>query len=347
MVKCNLTPEEQAAELADFPMGNTNEDEDARRYFETYIFFDTWGRKNFREYFCPNCGRFEIEGPWARDAYVENPFSVHHGDLTNCPMCGEEGTLISLGRMRTFRSLRQWRKLGFFREKNGKLYLSAGIGCMEYDWNDLRPYPEYYETARYVVEPGKRQMWTRIVKYLGCGAYEAVGWKPRKSFTEPFPRTHYEGMELKPGEVNFVNAGVIEKTSMKYCQLIELALDLWSADLLETDGDPCPALRGVVRYLGEYSRRPMLEMLVKLGHTDVARELLENGSIDRQLVDWTAKTPAAFFRLGKQEYRAYCEARADFGDLKDWYSGNYDAEITFDKYMQLTALFGKTLVTFM
>ncbi len=55
--KCNLTPEERERAFGLFSWPYLEELNAAKRFFKKYIFFETWGRRNFREVFCPECGR--------------------------------------------------------------------------------------------------------------------------------------------------------------------------------------------------------------------------------------------------------------------------------------------------
>lgn len=348
MVKCNLTPEEQAAALLLFDeYPSERELEKGKHTFERFLFYDTWGRRDFREYFCPNCGRFDVERP-VRDIYVDDSFEHHHGDRAHCPMCGEEFTLICLGRMRNMSSLKRWGKLAFFRNVEDRLCISAGYACMEYSFDDMNPYPEFYETARYVVEPGKRQMWRRKSEYLGCGMWRRTVWEPKKSFVEPFAKTHYEGSMLKTGEVYIVGAESIHETSMRYSMLWDFVWEEWACDLNEDDGDPCPPLRGAIRYLGEFSRYPQIEMLVKLGHRDVVTQLLENGTIDRRLVDWRAKNPAAFFRMDKKEYKTFQSMEGKLQDIQRYRERAEDGmRMTFDHFLVACRCFGSGIDDFL
>lgn len=347
MIRCNMTAEERAEYEPVFHYPSTEKMERAKAAFQRYLFYDTWGRKGFREYFCPFCGRFEIvKGKY--DVYQEDPFLFHHNDLGNCPLCGENLELKCLGRMRNFRSMKQWGKLLFMQEWNGTLVMSAGFACRTFSYDDLDPEPKYYETKRYAVMPGKRQMWRRKSVYSTGLGYEHF-WEPSKTFCEPFPRTHYEGSTLKTGQVYVVGAGEIYETSMKYCGLIDFVEEAWAVDLLERDGYPAEPIRGVVRYLGEYSRRPQLELLVKLGHTDTIKRLLEDGAISSKLVNWHAKTPAAFFRLTKQEYKVFLSAGGKLADIEAWhrYSGMDDEEgpgpwdLSFTEFFHLRIYAGR------
>ena len=339
MVKCNMTPEEQerALKLWDGSL-TVAELTQAKAFFERFLFYDSWGRRNYREYICPNCGGFEINGPRVKDLYVENPFVYHHGERASCPICGGEFTLICLGRMRNMSSLKRWAKLAFFRAVDGVLTISAGQACMEYSFDDLDPYPEYYETARYVVEPGKRQMWKQTNWWDADQRQHFYSPQPTKSFTEPFACTHYYGMSWITGELNFIGVEAIYDTSMRYCQLEKFVEDAWGAYFYDYGETPTP-LRGVIQYLGEYSAKPQIEMLVKLGHVDVVGALLERGSLPRGLVNWRAKSPAGFFRLSKTEYKDFRDQECKLNDLERWRE-DQPAGLDFGEYICACAFLG-------
>ena len=57
-VKCNMTEEERERVIHRFRHPSGAELEKARDGFKRYLFYDTWGRRDFREYFCPFCGCF-------------------------------------------------------------------------------------------------------------------------------------------------------------------------------------------------------------------------------------------------------------------------------------------------
>ena len=83
----NMTPEEAEHYLGQFdPYFEEREEEFVSEIFEQYLFYDTWGRKDFRECVCTHCGcgRFEAHRE-------ENPrfFKHSHGECIECPNCGE------------------------------------------------------------------------------------------------------------------------------------------------------------------------------------------------------------------------------------------------------------------
>lgn len=313
-VKCNMTPEEREKWGSRFPSFLSNEEEEAARgAFTRYIFYETWGRRDFREYYCWQCGRFEaVRG---QDGFFyENPFAYKHGDRGECPNCRANGHFVALGRCRTMRTLTEWRNVGFIRAVDGALLLSAGSAVREYSHNDLDPVIEYYEKARYALTPGRRQKWDRVREWEGCGYYTGTFPVPAKSFTEPFPRTHWWGSSIRSGEVYWVGADNIAESDLKYCQAEEFMRDVWGVER-GTDTGELEAVRGLILYLGEYSRRPQIEMLYKLGHGDVINALIQDGSLNTKVVDWRAKTPAGFFRMSRAEYRQFREAKGKYRDL--------------------------------
>ena len=264
---------------------------------------------------------------------MDSPFDCHHGDSVRCPQCGGEFTLICLGRMHNMSSLTRRENVGFIRAADGVLTVSAGVAQMEYGINDLDPWPTFDERARYVIEPGKRQMWRNISTWEKRGKIHR-NWQPQDAFTEPFGRTHYFGYCVRRGEVGYVGAENIAKTSMRWCQIDSALCEGFQYDIFDiSDGDQ---FRGVIAYLGEYSAHPQLEMLVKLGHVDVVRALLEGGSLPRGAVNWRAKDPASFFRLSKADYRSFRAVPDGWRRLMDWRKAP-TAGLSFAGYMELCA----------
>ena len=137
-VPCNLTEEEERAAFSLFHIPPTLEElEEAQNHFQRHIFYETWGRRDFRECWCENCGHFEIHKSKTKDPYMDDLFEFHHGDMVSCPMCGEEMELVALGRMRTFNSLRQEIKACFIRANAGAVLITTGFLNMEYSQDEL------------------------------------------------------------------------------------------------------------------------------------------------------------------------------------------------------------------
>lgn len=334
-IPCNMTAEERETWWECFPQQMSREEEErAKGAFNRYIFYETWGRRDFREYYCWNCGRFEAERH-SEGPFLFPPFSYKHGDVGECPNCGAHGQYIALGRYRNMRTLTEWRQIGFIREQDGALLMSAGNAMREYSFYNLDPEVDYWEKARYVILPGKRQMWRRTADW--DTGHKRVFLEPSKTFSEPFPRTHWYGASLKPGEVYWIGSDAIDGSDMRYCQAEDFMRDFWGVNRLMTTGELEP-VRGLILYLGEYSRRPQLEMLYKLGHGDVINALLEDGSLNTSVVNWRARTPAAFFRMSKADYKCFAEKKGRYRDLLDWHRRmDKLSGLSFEEYFAVCA----------
>lgn len=340
-VKCNLSPEEERAafQLCRNRLLPTLEElEEAKGHFEKHLFYETWGRRNFRDCWCENCGtRFESEKNSRKDPYMDDIFDFHHGDMVDCPMCGEEVELISIGRAKSFKSLRQERKACFIHAVEGALIISAGFLNMEYSPDDLSPWPDFVPSKLYYFRAGKRQQWAlRTYNYWGCHEEAERHWEKRASISEPFPDGCNMGGGYLDGAYCVIGWEKIEETELRYCMALDFFEQLYQRSFYE--GRPDHGIRGLIPYLGEYTRRPQMEMLVKLGHEDVLQAMLEGDSLNG-VVNWRAKKPHEFFRLSKSEYKAFAAAGGTVKDLKAWKTDCGAYPVGIEKFMWYRGIF--------
>lgn len=175
---CNMDAAEADSYLKEFQIYLSGEEEEhISEKFSQYLFYETWGRKDFREFTCTHtdCGSFELYKG-------EEPeiFQHKHGDSVYCPRCGNEVTLIALGKMRSFTSLKQTRRITLCRiGKNGNLLLTSGWARKEYSWNNLRPLIWFNEKTRYCFTNGKRMQWSEYCDWNGI-RYVGAGWYPEE-----------------------------------------------------------------------------------------------------------------------------------------------------------------------
>lgn len=181
---CNMEREEADFYLKQFDSYFLDREEEfVSEVFEHHLFYETWGRRNFRECTCthPNCGTFEVDKE-------ENPgfFRLHHGDSLECPRCGNAVTLVALGKMRSFATLEETRRIVLCRSgPNGALLLTAGWGTKTYEWSDLRPTVCFNEKVRICLLPGKRMEWRKTMDWNGY-RYRTAGWHQENFVKEPF-----------------------------------------------------------------------------------------------------------------------------------------------------------------
>ena len=343
--RCNLPEEERPEALklfGDYPY--LHELNEAKQAFRKHIFYETWGRRKFREVFCPDCGRFDIEKEDCDNVYGENFFDFHHGDTVYCPYCGSgPAVLISLGKMRNMSSLRETKKALILRASGSSLTVTAGLFTMEYAFNDLDPYPIWEARKRYLFDGGRRMEWTREeAGHFEKGRWISSGyrWKENRYVSEPFPDGYNWGGSYLDGSYAVVGAGEIGKSPLRYSQIAEFFAGR-GADLYDL-GEA--TVRGVIRYLAEYTRRPQMEMLVKLDHSDVVEDLIR-GNCHAAALNWRARTPAEFFRLSRAEYREFRAAGGHAEDLEAW--KRVMPEAGFAEWRRLYGIFGNHLGQFL
>lgn len=306
-MKCNLEPEERARVFREFDGYLTREEEEALSLkFKQYCFYDTWGRKNFRECMCTRCGSFELY----KD---EDPgfFRHHHRDEIRCPNCGEAVELYSLGRMSTGSSLKEWQRAAFVRKaSDGGVLLIAGYATKDYSPYDLRPVIDWHEKNRTYLAPGKRMQWRReLCNYWNmfyCGA-DSEAWEARPTVEEPFKPAmmQHDGSYWLIGWTNILD------TDLKYNQMEEWYHEVAQGWLCEEGS----MVRQAYKYLARYTEYPQMEMAVKIGMCKAVEELVMDGRKNHKYLDWKAKTLQGFLRMNKQDAKAFVQAGCDIGQL--------------------------------
>lgn len=283
----------QAALMSQFQPGlDPDEEKQASQVFDQYLFYSTRGRA--RVCLCTSCcNTWTTTRSKAKD-------SVHkHNDLGYCPQCHARVTYKALGRLgRTgsYPSLHEEHNLVLFRAAaDGALLISAGRIVAEYlpgqtdGWSGVDeiifPVPtlDFWERHRYYLAPGVVQHWTRAFGlYKGPwgfpSRYESV-WETRVSAGEPNPADSSLFPQPDGGRYQVLGWENLSKTKLCY-------------SAVEQYFDPEMTLfRGVVTYLARYAKRPQMEMLVKLGHTEIIDRMLDEDTLSGHLVNWRAKTP--------------------------------------------------------
>lgn len=312
LTKCNLTEEEQARIFLEFEDYLTGEEEETlSRKFTQYLFYETYGRKDFRECVCTRCGVFEVHKE-------EQPgfFKEHHGDSAYCPECGEPVELFSMGRMRTGSSLKEWQRAVFVRvSKDGGLLLSAGYGTKNYTPYELRPAVEWFEKRRIYLAPGKRMQWERELRNCWNEFYGASeGWKVSRVVSEPFNpgMGAYYGRSDNDGSYWLLGWSNAERSKLRWCQLEEWYKEAGEGWISEENAK----VRQACKYLAKYTEFPQIEMAVKIGMTKAVSELVLEGRKNHRELNWNARTVQGFLRMSKADARTFLQSEADIDELR-------------------------------
>lgn len=294
--KCNLTDEEAAEAFREFD-GWLDQDElrQVDALFDQYLFYESMGRRGFRDCCCTACGGFEVY----RD---DDPdfFDRHHSELVECPNCGYDVQLVSLGKMRSMNSLRQKRHITICRAgESGALLLLSGNVYKDYRDFDLNPSPEFEETRRTWLAPGKRMQWVPRMEWRN-GVARQVGWRRETSVREPFQ----PNMNLTyDGSYYLIMPDQIEITDLRYCQIADYYFH-WFGQSLHEPECGADATRHTVQYLAAYTALPSMEITVRIDFGEAVQELVELGRKNADVLNWAGRNPAEFLRLSKPDAKA-------------------------------------------
>lgn len=299
MAKCNVDAIAGAALMSRFQTYLTGEEEDqVKRKFTGLCFYETFGRKDYRECFCTKCEQtFSVN-----KADDKGFFREHHNDWTDCPSCGEEIQLKSLGRIRNFSNLRETIPAVFLRvDGEGALLISAGLATREISgWNELTPWVEWTEKARYYLAPGKVMGWKRSIDYYFGMIMGPQPWTMMKNICKPFACNPVRGFD---DTYWLIGTEKLLDSNFRYCQIEEWYYAETQNWLCEQDN----RVRLCVEYLAEYALYPQMEMAVKLGLTSAVTDLCEGRKNHRDL-NWRADKPWDFLRLSKPDAKAFLTA---------------------------------------
>lgn len=315
--RCTLSMEEQKRVFTLFDgMLTAEEEEQVSDRMTKYVFYHN--ERPSRRCYCTVCGGFEARGGGWK-----------HNGSAHCPSCGAAVVTKSYGRLGSYRNMRERHNFVFFRRTDdGALLVSAGEAVQTFyqrafDWLDndapsapvteIYPEPEitYYERRRYYLAPGKIMAWKRWageVNHFGIHYYESeTPWTAMKTAAEPFPRGSYVAPVPEGGKYYCVGLDCIDESVLRYS-----AIDTYFDSLFL---DPESVSRNVISYLTSYCIRPQLELLTKLGHTDVIDELID-GNKNAHILNWKAKKPNEFFRMSRQDYRYFMENEGNLSTIR-------------------------------
>lgn len=316
--KCTL-PEEKRAEALQALTGwglSLEEEKEIRALFPQYLFFrndyrdDGWNISDpIRICTCTACGEsFEaMRGNYRRGR-------LHH-EKCNCQRCGTVVEGIAASKYTyNMPSLASWIKIAIARAgDNGELLIQAGNARRRFTWDDLTGEIDFYPEKLYSFSRNGTAEWKKTIYWEGC---HQVGhdWIETKTIGEPFQPNMMGYADYAGAYIVLGLADAIERTDLKYCQILEFFEHCYSAGIGERE------MIDVMKYLGWACILPQIEMAVKLGFSGAVTELVQDGRKNAKLLNWNARTPAGFLRMGAQDAKTFIREEMDFSDLKDWKS---------------------------
>ena len=259
--------------------------------FPHYLFYDTMPNGD-REFQCSHCRQKFVKSRLKRTISYEDRELMHvgHGDLRCCPLCGAVTTVKNLGKSKQRKNLWCREKVVVIHAANhDRVEARCYFAEKDYVYSPT-PKTELIEKSRYLLTPGEAIRFK--AGYDNC-------FFSAKTIGEPFPNTAmFYGTD--EGYTIF-GLNRLEKTFLKYNQLDSFI----SYDAQHFSG--CVYNGPMLTYLSYFAMYPQLEMLQKLGHCDVVRELINRGKKSFPYTNWKAKNITDFFKMSKQEYNAFKE----------------------------------------
>ena len=260
--------------------------------FPHYLFYKTLPNGD-REFHCSHCRQEFIIPRLARTRTPEDEelMCTQHGDAARCPICGFGATVKNIGKSKQRKNLWCREKVVVIHAVNhDRVEARCYFAEKDYEWN-ITPKVELTEKSRYLLTPGNAIRFK--TDYYGNDFYKT------NTIGEPFPNTAmFYGVD--EGYTVF-GLGELKNTFLKYNQLN----DFISYDAQCYSG--CIYKGSMMTYLSYFAIYPQLEMLQKLGHYDVVRALINQNKKSFPDVKWKAESIAEFFKMSKQEYKAFKE----------------------------------------
>lgn len=350
-----LSPDEEAAIMSAFPVPllTPEEDRDAAKLFKRYVFYETRQNRS-RDCYCTSCGRrYNVSRKGHADffkashkgalkgsyGYEREFYACHEARMkAACPECGAESEIVAAGKFQNFRSLTEHVLVVRLSARDGWLLAQAGVVVREFGRGDcygeianagaVTQRREFHEFRRFAFRPGRRNEWqlkgvwnnggedftvkVGAADFLPESRYcyrksRRFAWTPTKSVGEAhYPAPYTEASYF------ILNPDALSESDMRYCQFFQWFECAYGYAL----GDDSTMHAHFCAYLSEYTRRPQMEMLVKLGYAHVVSDLILNGVQNRSLLNWKADNPADFFRVSKADFRALRNADCGAVDLK-------------------------------
>ena len=273
-------------------------------------------------------------------------------DKASCPKCGAIVEVLSAGRFRDFTSLCETAQVVRLSVYDGWLLAQAGIVVREFGRGGcygeianagaitVTEKREFHELRRFAFKPGRRNEWQLLMRFrykyecyehdidvsaqvsasdfLPKQGYrirkaEAFSWQPHKSVGEAHFPAQYRALVYY-----IMNPGAIAKSDMRYCQYFA-----WH-DAISThlpyQARQCnysAKIRGCQpKNLAEYSRRPQMEILVKLGYPEIVSNLVIRRKTD--FLNWKADNLADFFGMSADDFRLFRDFKMAFVNLPNF-----------------------------
>ena len=273
----------------------------ARSVIPAYLFYETWrewdgldlplttqnsvkGRRGT----CSSCGAVFC---WTRkDAHMK----IRHGDTWTCPDCGAKCEAIASGKMPERKKLAGDLRAVFCDGERDLVRLHCFYIWYHYGYEENEPTLEWYEDARYELEPGAFRIWKYESIAGRTGGMYDMGFVLHKNPIEPWAGGNYGE---RRGYVIFLDG--LEGTFLGHLPIEEIAEWRFYS---KASGYPREYVRTPwCKLITEAARTPKIEILAKRGIKEPVINLVVDKRKNARYLNWKAKRPLDFLRLPKED----------------------------------------------
>lgn len=270
-----------------------------RAYFheEHYLYYKKHG--SWAKIACSKCGGV-IDARWKDGVSYESQFQKHteepqEGKIGKCPMCGAFGTYKCQGKVKRERSKKIHLFLGQKYKEDGAVLRYVEIekawtlGFIEgNDGAEMYNAAEELsgvEVARAYFEPGKKVQID----------YHKHDWYRNEDFWDDCNLYGNANIDIKPAPIMPETYEELKNTVFRYSGLKEYAKNMGKINPID--------------YLERYSQTPQIEILVKMGLTDVVEKLVK--CYYGIVADENARRPDQFLGIRKERVKQLIRKKGD------------------------------------
>jgi len=275
--------------------------------FSRYLFYETLPSGD-RHVECTNCNKDFIVGfKRTMTAEEDELWRARHNDYAVCPHCHKKAQVKSIGKAKSCKNLYEQQRVVVIQKVNENLvYAQAKIAVKAYNEYIHRPQVKFleYNQSLYVFRPGKAVQYHK--DYYG-------GFYQRKVAAEPFNKATSWYYNIPDNSYTVIGLNYLKDTFLRYNMLAEYA-DHYE-ELAQRRGYSVVDVP-YMKYLSRFCEYPQIEILQKMGYYSVIKNLVEVGLKSHPYVNWKAKSLPEFFKMSKQDFKAFRELGDDLDFLK-------------------------------
>ncbi|MBQ3063968.1 MAG: PcfJ domain-containing protein [Clostridia bacterium] len=281
---------------------------EVRGIFSHYIFYRR--EKGCVRGRCTCCGKEMVARKYDEGTFLGELWVAKDKETGYCPSCGEGVVYRSAGRFKDFSTLDCYRNVIFILPIHGGQTVFFRCYTVFANYHADGPVRLcFVEKAHYRLSQGEwfmerrtfptyePMMFDTLACYQGIYDRNDVGpWQARKRPCDPWQTYmwHYP-------HYAFMNMQKLQDTFLKYSRVRDFNRLRPKSGSYYSGGTGSTKL---MAYLCYYTQYPTLEIALRTGGGEAARDLIYSHQKNARVVNWKARNPLEFWRVSKEEYRA-------------------------------------------